>query len=94
MVTSGRGCAEQATLACGRRGGGRTQPALLVREMKYPLYQLLLSSKSSAEKSSPASQRMQNTEQEEENKSCPVPFLSLSVTSSCVMNRVSRSDPL
>lgn len=45
MVTSGRGCAEQASLACGRRGGGRTQPALLVREMKYPLYQLLLSSK-------------------------------------------------
>lgn len=44
VVTSGRGCAEQAALTCGRTGRGRTQPALLLQETKYPLYQLLLSS--------------------------------------------------
>lgn len=59
MVTSGRGCAEQAALACGRRGGGSVQPAPWGREMKNPLYQLLLSPRSGAEKSSPATQRMQ-----------------------------------
>lgn len=58
MVTSGRGCAEQAALACGQRGGGSTQPALRGREMKNPLYQLLLSSRSGTEKSSSAIQRM------------------------------------
>lgn len=93
MVTSGRGCAEQAALSCGQRGGGSTQPAPRGREMKNPLYQLLLSSRSSAEKSSPATQRMHNTEQEEENKAWPVPFLSLSVTSSCGMDPISRSNP-
>lgn len=90
-VTSGKGCAEEASLACGRTGWRRTQPALLVREMKYLLYQLLLSSKSSAENSSPATQRMQNTKQEEVNKTWPVPFLSLFITFSCVINCVSRS---
>lgn len=93
MVTSGRGCAEQAALACGRSGGGSAQPAPRGREMKNPLYQLLLSSRGGTEKSSPATQRMQNTEREEENKAWPVPFLWLSVTSSCGMDPISRSKP-
>jgi len=41
----------------------------------------------------PCHQRMQNPVEEEENEAWPVPFLSLSITSSCVMCHVSRSDP-